>query len=103
MTNTKSALVRALALAVLASRAADPMPLLGWLVAGLLGTVVLMVVTRDQVRTHSLVEAGLTPATWVVPQWGPISLFVVLLLAAIATVAWMVKALVQGGGDPAAR
>jgi len=93
----------ALALAVFASRAADPLPLLGWLVAGLLGTVVLMVVTRDQIRTHSLVEAGLTPATWVVPQWGPISLFVALLLAGVATVAWMVKALAEGGGDPGAR
>ena len=93
----------ALTLAVLASRAADPVPHLGWLVAGLLVTVVLMVVTRDQIRTHSLAEAGLTPATWVVPQWGPISLFVVLLLVAVASVVWMVRVLVQGRADRPAR
>jgi len=32
---------------------------------------------------------------WVAPQWGPIVIFFVLLGAAIATVAWMTRALAR--------
>jgi hypothetical protein len=58
---------------------------------GLMG----MLVTRDAIRRISLASEGFQPATWVQPQWGLIAIFVVLLVGAIATVAWMVRVLVQ--------
>lgn len=82
-----------LSLAVLAARATDPAPAARWTIAGLLVTVVLMVVSRDQLRTVSLAAAGFEPTTWVAPQWGAIGVFVALLGVAAATVVWMVMAL----------
>ena len=82
-----------LSLAVLAARATDPAPAARWTIAGLLVTVVLMVVSRDQRRTVSLTAAGFEPTTWVAPQWGAIGVFVALLGVAAATVVWMVMAL----------
>jgi hypothetical protein len=32
----------------------------------------------------------------VVAQWGPFAVFVVLLVAAVATIAWMARALARG-------
>jgi hypothetical protein len=54
-----------------------------------------MVLVRDVVRRALLDAAGFQPATWIVPQWGPIAIFLVLLVVAIALVAWMVAALVR--------
>lgn len=64
--------------------------------ASLLGGIVMMILTRDTVRRASLDLAGFAPVTWVVPQWGPIAVFVVLLVAALASVVWMVRALARG-------
>lgn len=58
--------------------------------------IVMMLLTRDTVRRVSLELAGFRPVEWVAPQWGPIVIFVVLLVVALATIAWMVRALVRG-------
>lgn len=61
-------------------------------VTGLIGLGVVlaaMVFTRDQIRQAALESAGFEPVAWTLPQWGPILLFVILLVAAIATVGWM--------------
>jgi hypothetical protein len=65
-------------------------------VAVLLPTLVAMVLLRDQVRQLALRDAGFAHPTWVEPQWGPLAVFAVLLLAAVATIAWMARALGRG-------
>ena len=72
-----------------------------WGIVAMLGTLAAMVVTRDQLRESALAQLGLTPATWVEPQWGPTLIFVTLLLVAIATIAWMVMALAGEKPTPA--
>jgi hypothetical protein len=62
----------------------------------LLAGIVLMLLTRDTVRTASLAQAGFQSVNWVEPQWGPILIFVVLLVVAVGTVVWMVRALARG-------
>jgi len=62
----------------------------------LLPTLVVMVLLRDQVRQLTLRAAGFEHPAWVEPQWGPMGLFALLLLAAMATIAWMVRALARG-------
>lgn len=86
-----------LALCALAWRAKEPAPALGWAILAMLGTLVAMAVTRDQLRDVALAQAGLAPTPWVEPQWGPALLFVTLLLVAIATIGWMIAALVGEG------
>lgn len=61
----------------------------------LLVTLVAMVLMRDQVRQGALAAAGFEMTPWVVPQWGPILLFVALLVLAVVTVGWMVRALLK--------
>ena len=39
-----------------------------------------MVLLRDQVRQIALRDAGVEPRAWVVAQWGPFAVFVVLLV-----------------------
>ena len=63
-------------------------------------TLVAMVLMRDQVRQGALEAAGFSPSPWVPPQWGPIALFVVLLVAAVLAVAWMVRAFVRAATGP---
>ncbi len=58
-----------------------------------------MVLTRDQVRRAALETAGFRPVAWVTAQWGPILLFALLLVAAIAAVIWMTAALARGRGE----
>lgn len=58
-------------------------------VAGMLVTVVAMLLVRDQVRAAALERLGGAPTSWVVMQWGPFLLFAVLLVAALAVVGWM--------------
>jgi hypothetical protein len=60
----------------------------------------LMVLTRDTVRSTLVAGAGLQPAAWVQPQWGPIVIFGLLLVGAIALVGWMVTALVCAPAAP---
>ena len=72
---------------------------LTWAQAGLLAaTLVVMVLLRDQVRQIALREAGFEHPAWVVTQWGPLAVFVVLLVTAVATIAWMARALARGTG-----
>jgi hypothetical protein len=83
--------------AALASRyARDPAPMIKVSGGALAATLISMVLSRDQVRQAALETAGYRLPAWVVPQWGPIALFVLLLVAALATVAWMVVALARG-------
>lgn len=88
-----------LALCALGWRAKDPAPAVRWAAVAMLGTLVAMAITRDQLRESALAQMGLAPATWVEPQWGPTLIFVTLLLMAIATIAWMVTALAQGRAE----
>jgi hypothetical protein len=68
-----------------------------WAQAGLLAaTLVVMVLLRDQVRTIALRDAGFEQPAWVATQWGPLGVFLVLLVAAAATVGWMARALARG-------
>jgi hypothetical protein len=59
----------------------------------MLVTVVAMVFTRDAVRSAALDRVGFAPATWVVSQLVPIAAFFALLIAALATVGWMIYTL----------
>ncbi|MCU0253158.1 MAG: hypothetical protein MUE47_01335, partial [Acidobacteria bacterium] len=55
-------------------------------------TLVLMILSRDQVRRGMLEAAGFESNPWVAPQWGPIALFALLLVGAVGTIVWMVLA-----------
>ncbi len=86
--------------AVLALRAAgahDPAAGIPATVGSLLLALVFMILNRDQVRRGFLEIAGFQPTKWVEPQWGPIILFFVFLVATIVTVFWMVHAFLSGG------
>jgi hypothetical protein len=84
------------ALAPLALRARDPARATWTLVEGLAMTLLVMVLLRDQLREAALHTAGLAAGRWVAPQWGPIALVVVLLLVAVATVAWTMALVARG-------
>ena len=64
----------------------------------LLAGIAMMLLTRDTIRRLSLELAGYQAVNWVAPQWGPIVIFLVLLLAAVGTVIWMTRALATGSG-----
>lgn len=66
-----------------------------WLVAA---TLVVMVLLRDQVRQIALRDAGFEHPGRVAAQWGPFAVFVVVLVAAVTTIAWMTRALALGRG-----
>jgi hypothetical protein len=68
--------------------------------AGMLATVLTMLLVRDGVRAAALERAGFVQTTWVVTQWGPLVLFVVLLLVALGAIAWMVMALMRSAPSP---
>ena len=55
-----------------------------------------MVLLRDQVRQLVLRDAGFEHPSWVEPQWGPLAVFALLLVAAVVTIAWMARALARG-------
>jgi hypothetical protein len=68
-----------------------------WAQAGLLAaTLVVMVLLRDQVRQIVLRDAGFEHPSRVAAQWGPFAAFVVLLVAAVATIVAMARALARG-------
>ena len=89
------AVLLALGLLVMLARVSNPAARPG-LVGGTLGAmtlaIVAMVVPRHQVRELYLepISSRFTLAT--APQWGNFALFAVLLVAGLATVAWMVRA-----------
>jgi hypothetical protein len=77
-------------------------PHVAWGALGVIAlTLVTMLLLRDQVREAALVQAGVAPPAWVVPQWGPIGLFALLLLVAVGTIAWMVGTLARAAAGAA--
>jgi hypothetical protein len=78
----------AMLLVVLARR--DASRVAAW-IAGLamLVTMTTMIGVRDQIRAAALDRAGFVPVQWVLTQWTPIALFVILLITALALVGWM--------------
>jgi hypothetical protein len=62
----------------------------------------LMVLMRDAVRRGTLGERFQTATMPTAPQWGPIVVFVLLLVAAIAIIGWMVVAMQRRRADVAA-
>lgn len=89
----------ALVLIFMSGSAKHPAPLVKTGIGLVLATLVLMVLTRDHVRQAALETAGFQPVAWIVPQWGPVALFTLLLVAAIAVVVWMVVSLARGRGS----
>lgn len=89
--------IATMTLMFLAANAPRPDPLVGAGIGGLLVTVVSMVLVRDQVRRGALATMKFEPVRWVEPQWTNIILFFILLVAATATVVWMVRALIMAG------
>jgi hypothetical protein len=88
--------VAAAGLALLALGARNAVPAT-WAQAGVLAaTLVVMVLLRDQVRQIVLRDVGFEHPGRVAAQWGPFSAFVVLLVAAVVTIAWMARALARG-------
>jgi hypothetical protein len=83
-------------LALLALGAKDTVRVTWGQLGLLLATLVVMVLLRDQVRAIALRDAGFEHPAWVATQWGPLAAFVVLLVAAVATIAWMARALARG-------
>jgi hypothetical protein len=53
------------------------------------GTVLLMIFARDEVRRGMLDLAGFRMTEAIAPQWDVIAIFAVLLVGALATTAWM--------------
>lgn len=71
--------------------------------AGHVGVIfLLMVLMRDAVRRGTLGDRFQTAGMATAPQWGPIVVFVVLLVAAVATIGWMVIATQRRRSQPAA-
>jgi hypothetical protein len=88
--------VAAAGLALLALGARNAVPAT-WAQAVLLAaTLVVMVLLRDRVRQIALRGAGFEHPSRVAAQWGPFAAFAVLLLVAVATIAWMARALARG-------
>jgi len=81
-------------LLVLLARSIDPVAGRGMLTGALAAmtlTVALMTLTRHQVRMLYLDPFGGPGDPRIVPQWGNFALFAVLLVAALATVAYMTR------------
>jgi hypothetical protein len=91
----------ALAVTPIALQAEHPERPLRGLFVSLGVTLVAMILLRDQVRSAALAEAGFVPTPWIAPQWGAIVVFVLLLLAAVATIVWMVATLARAKGTAA--
>jgi hypothetical protein len=83
--------------------AREPAGLLKGSLWSLLLTLVLMILSRDQIRAAMMAGAGFEGPTWVVPQWDVIAVFAVLLVGALATTVWMALLLFRPREDaPAA-
>lgn len=81
-------------------QAPSPAPFLKASLGAIFLTLIAMVLVRDQVRQVALDAAGYRLPAWVAPQWGPIALFALLLVAALAAVAWMLVALARSAPAP---
>lgn len=78
-----------------AFRAGDPargVHLALWMLGA---TMLVMVITRDQLREISLRSEGFRMTEWVVPQWDVIAIFFVLFVGGIATTVWMSSLLLR--------
>lgn len=64
----------------------------------LLLTIVGMIMTRHAIREYTLQPVFDISTVQVLPQWGVFGIFAVLLVIALATVAWMVVALAKASG-----
>jgi len=81
-------------LLVMLARASDPLAkpkLVTGTLAGTLLTIGVMSITRHQVRVLYMEPQTSTTAVTVVPQWFNFALFVILLVVAVATVAYMAR------------
>lgn len=58
-------------------------------------TIAAMVLARDGVRAGMLEQARFATTSWVEPQWVVIAIFLVLLIAAVATTVWMASLLLR--------
>ena len=86
----------ALVFGLLAVQSSRPAPMVLVAAGSLALALVAMILNRDQVRLAALETAGYPAVPWVVPQWGPMAIFAVLLVVAIVTVVWMVVLLSRG-------
>ena len=80
-----------------------PARLAGIAGAGLVLTLVAMILARDEIRQGMLERAGFRINDWVEPQWGPIALFLLLLAASLLIVVWMIVVFARSRpapGDP---
>jgi hypothetical protein len=88
------AILLGIGLLMMLSRVSDPATNPG-LVTGTLGAMTLVIaimsITRHQVRVLYLAPSTAGIEFEVIPQWGTFGLFVVVLVAGLATVAWMVR------------
>jgi hypothetical protein len=94
-------------LVVMLARGLDPVQhrsLVTATLAAMTLTIAIMSITRHQVRVLYLAPATEPYQLQVVPQWGNFTLFVVLLVLGLATVAYMVKRVLTepATGDEAA-
>jgi hypothetical protein len=79
----------ALAMMFMAVGTAEPAKLVKGGAWATLGTVLLMLLARDEVRRGMFELAGFRVVEAIAPQWDVIAIFAVLLVAALATTAWM--------------
>lgn len=85
----------ALLLMVLAAREPEPRRFVHGSVAATALTLVAMILSRDEVRRGILTKLAYQPTVWIEPQWGVITIFLVLLIAAAATTIWMATLLLK--------
>lgn len=83
---------------VMAIQAKNPGGLVRGSAITLLLTLVFMILVRDSVRQGALEQAGFEAVKWVAPQWGILTVFLLLLVGAIVTIIWMVTKLAKGEG-----
>jgi hypothetical protein len=89
----------ALGLLVMTGRRLDLAIRGAWIALG--GSMVAMILVRDEVRRATLEPSGFALTSWTEPQWGVIAIFGVLLVAAFATVIWMGMVLLRPKGSEA--
>lgn len=79
----------ALAMMFMAVGTSEPVKLVKGGAWATLGTVLMMILARDEVRRGMLDLAGFRMVEAIAPQWDVIGIFAVLLLAALGTTVWM--------------
>jgi hypothetical protein len=88
------AILLGLGLIVMLARVTEPVERRGTVngtLYAMLATIVIMSVTRHQLRGIYLDSFGSSEALATAPQWGNFALFALLLVAGLATVAYMVR------------